>query len=126
MKKLIYKLEEVLPYVKMSGRKEKKDFDGDEIKITSDRLRTFKAKGTKCVCCGLEGNYFKKDKNDKDKMYHFNLYGVKDGEPILMTKDHIIPKSKGGKNYIDNYQPMCEECNKKKGTKSMEEFLNER
>ena len=32
----------------------------------------------------------------------------------MMTKDHIIPKSKGGPDCIDNFQTMCEECNKKK------------
>ena len=31
-----------------------------------------------------------------------------------MTKDHIIPKSKGGPDCIENFQTMCEECNKKK------------
>lgn len=33
---------------------------------------------------------------------------------VLMTKDHIIPKSKGGKNNLSNYQPMCCICNKQK------------
>lgn len=31
-----------------------------------------------------------------------------------MTKDHIVPKSKGGPDCIENFQTMCEECNKKK------------
>ena len=31
-----------------------------------------------------------------------------------MTKDHIIPRSKGGPDCIENFQTMCEECNKKK------------
>ena len=34
-----------------------------------------------------------------------------------MTKDHIIPKSKGGKDILDNFQTMCFECNTKKGNK---------
>lgn len=32
-----------------------------------------------------------------------------------MTKDHIIPKSKGGIDDLSNYQTMCERCNKEKG-----------
>jgi len=33
----------------------------------------------------------------------------------MMTVDHIVPKSKGGLRTLDNLQPMCENCNVKKG-----------
>lgn len=45
-------------------------------------------------------------------MPHFNLYHVgKHNGLILMTKDHILPKSKGGRDHIDNLQTMCVNCN---------------
>ena len=38
--------------------------------------------------------------------------------------DHIIPKSNGGSDDYDNRALTCEFCNKAKGTRSLEEFLD--
>ena len=32
-----------------------------------------------------------------------------------ITVDHVIPRSKGGKNGISNLAPCCRDCNNKKG-----------
>lgn len=97
----------------------KVELDGDIIKGNSQRYQLFFAKGIKCACCGIEGKYFAKEKRIKDKSYHLNLYGLDDnGQEVLITKDHIIPKSKGGRDELDNYQTMCIKCNKKKGNKT--------
>lgn len=37
---------------------------------------------------------------------------------VRLTRDHIVPLSRGGDNYIDNIQPLCRSCNAKKGTKT--------
>lgn len=97
-------------------RNAKVDLDGDFIKGNSQRYQTFFTKGITCVCCGIEGKYFAKEKTIHDKSYHLNLYAIdKNGKEVLMTKDHILPKSRGGKDHIDNYQTMCINCNVAKG-----------
>lgn len=93
------------------------EVDGYTVHRRSLRYKTFYQKGIKCVCCGREGAYFKLDiERGKDvtetNRRHFNLY-ADDG--TLMTKDHIIPKSKGGPDRVDNMQTMCVYCNKAKG-----------
>ncbi len=35
--------------------------------------------------------------------------------PAAMTRDHIVPRSKGGGTDWDNIQLTCEECNQTKG-----------
>lgn len=90
-------------------------FDGDFIKMDSERYILFKQKGITCVSCGIQGFHFVKERPKGQKKYHFNLYAMSpEGYELLMTKDHIIPRSKGGKNNLSNYQPMCTVCNMKK------------
>lgn len=40
------------------------------------------------------------------------------GSPI--TKDHVVPLSRGGGNSLSNLQPLCGSCNSWKGTKSLD------
>lgn len=82
------------------------------VKMNSLRYEVFKKSKT-CCCCGRTGTtmllQFPKYQNCKNP--HFNLYAVEDGNYILMTKDHIIPASKGGRDHLDNLRTMCQECN---------------
>lgn len=93
---------------------------GHSVKMWSKRYENFAVNGTQCVHCGVKGKYFRLECNGSDHLggrnnWHFNLYALdKEGNEVLMTKDHIIPKSKGGSNGIRNLQPMCCHCNSKK------------
>ena len=91
--------------------------NGDKIKGNSQRFQTFFTKGLKCACCGIEGKYFGKEKTFNDARYHLNLYALDEfGNEVLMTKDHIVPRSKGGASELYNYQTMCVKCNIAKGS----------
>ena len=39
------------------------------------------------------------------------------------TIDHVVPRSKGGTDHVDNLQLLCGACNSMKGAKSQSEFI---
>lgn len=76
------------------------------------RLQTFYHKGCTCVSCGLEGTRLILGRNVKDGSKHWDVYS---DDLTPLTVDHIKPKSLGGPDTLDNYQPMCSPCNTRKG-----------
>lgn len=123
-RKGLYAIDEVHPHIGPASH----DFDGDHIVMGSQRYVLFDRART-CVKCGLVGAFYAKERSARydrptgkykstSNMWHFNLYALTDGPnpvAILMTKDHIIPKARGGEDVDANYQPMCSPCNTKKG-----------
>ena len=77
------------------------------------RARVFLEKGVNCKC-GLQGSFFALEKWG-DGGLHLDLYAKDEvGDDVLMTIDHINPKSNGGPDTIENYETMCKACNEDK------------
>lgn len=120
----LYSMEEVHAHIGADPH----EFDGDLIKMDSHRYALF-ARDHTCARCGLKGSFYAKERGARfvkstgefratTNLWHFNLYALTDGPhpaAVLMTKDHILPKSRGGRDVQDNYQPMCAPCNTDKG-----------
>ena len=107
---------EVLPFVGPDERV----YDGYRVRMDSLRYHVFK-QGRTCPTCGIEGTVFLLQRNDGDTdqppdRAHFNLYARVGDDLVLMTKDHVVPKSRGGKDRLGNLVAMCEVCNSKKGS----------
>lgn len=80
----------------------------------STRYECFSRK-LSCARCGVVGERFALESQvgkGEVSNAHGNLYGIRsDGKEVLMTQDHIVPRSMGGTDHISNLRTMCEECN---------------
>lgn len=119
-----FAIDDVLPYVvedkRCEGSRREYVIEGRTyvVKMWSDRYKVFK-RSPHCAVCGIEGTRFflQRAKNEPETATaHFNLYA---DHPtlglVLMTKDHIIPKKRGGRDFHSNFQTMCAICNGIKG-----------
>ena len=80
------------------------------------RLKVFYYKGTTCCECGIKGTILTHGLDKKGNL-HIDLCTDK---YYPLTIDHIIPKSKGGKDTLENLRPMCRDCNRRRGNKDIE------
>lgn len=106
-------------------KKPKMTYEGFTFNVSSLRLRTFcldHELGTfVCAGCGLVPSFFSVDSfvRGTQGSYHVNLYGVRDGQEILFTHDHIVARSLGGADDLSNTQTMCAPCNSNKGKQEL-------
>lgn len=82
-----------------------------------------------CWKCGLTATCFIANKGHKDLLGPpvLDLYASTGTDYILMTRDHIIPKSYGGSNDVQNLRVACGPCNHDRGNALDEEdikFMN--
>ncbi len=86
--------------------------------------------GTTCVACKQTALYFQySDNTDSPRTNNkvlrlvFDHTDPENRSKSFMTKDHILAKANGGLNIIDNYQPMCLNCNRQKSDRDDANFV---
>lgn len=76
----------------------------------------------RCAICGTKASHFRIKHDKSSNHYYLHLYGfVKHNsitKYVIFNRDHIIPKSLGGPNTLDNYQLTCAVCNSYRGNMS--------
>jgi len=67
------------------------------------------------------GTFTKREFEDLKKKYNHMCLCCKKQEPFVkLSADHIIPLFVGGRDDIENIQPLCLACNKRKHTKTID------
>ena len=85
----------------------------------SNSIRLFCRKGIECVRCHRIANSadLMIDSYSNTYQLKFTHVDVTSNHKVAFTADHIIPKSLGGQNKLDNLQTMCSRCNSTKSDK---------
>lgn len=121
----IYNPDDILQFVTAENSQREFVVDGKSyaVSMASSRYQLF-IKNRSCCACGIVGTKMilelhqggERGPEGKSQKAHFNLYAEENGRLVLMTKDHIKSRARGGPNHMDNYQPMCMICNNLKGS----------
>lgn len=98
-----------------------KELSLDALNPNHRRHGLYYHKGFACHNCGIVCNRFIMAKAP-DGAVHRDLYD--EYLTTALTVGHIIPRSSGGKDHLDNYRPLCYPCNYKEGNSFYHMLLN--
>jgi len=67
------------------------------------------------------GSFTEQQWLDLKAQYNNMCLCCKRQEPVVsLTADHIVPIARGGSSYIDNIQPLCFDCNRRKNVRTID------
>lgn len=76
------------------------------------RMRIYERDGWACVQCG-----FTQSRDEVEAMIEAARRNDGRLPQAVLTIDHIVPRSRGGRNHAPNLQTLCYECNQRKGNR---------
>ncbi len=109
IKSWVYKLQRLIPLTNISYENCKFDTQ----LMNNENIKSVEY--SQGALMGYEVREYLLEKFDRKCMYCGK-------ENVSLEIEHIIPKSRGGSNRIDNLGIACHECNQAKGNKTAEEF----
>ncbi len=89
---------------------------GYENKLLHNRLRRNRK-------LNAEGYHSEGEWETLKAQYNWTCPSCKKSE-VKLTRDHIIPLTKGGSDNIENIQPLCQSCNSRKNNKHTTKYEN--
>lgn len=97
-----------------AARQRKRDWrraNPDKVAAMANRRRVLEA--------AAEGSHTEEEWATLKAKYNYTCLRCGQREPdIVLTRDHVIPLSRGGSDYISNIQPLCDPCNSAKGIRT--------
>ena len=89
-------------------------------KAKPDKIRTIAAR-RRARIIGQGGSYTEQEWVSLKTHYDYTCLRCNRREPdIRLTADHVIPIARNGSSYIDNIQPLCDECNRWKNVRTID------
>lgn len=76
----------------------------------------------RCVRCGVQGSHVivyqqVGEVGKPGAAVHRDVFAVTDKKIVMLTVDHILPRSLAGKDCDPNRRVMCQHCNSRRGNK---------
>jgi hypothetical protein len=105
-----------------TAKREKAYMFGEAIDRDWKRWNVLRSCTLKCYRCGCRATHWQveKHRNDYVRPFNLNLYAGK----VMLTWDHIVPKSLGGSDAPVNGRVACEPCNGHRGNEmTLKEML---
>jgi 5-methylcytosine-specific restriction endonuclease McrA len=116
--------EQKLEHFREIGRKSYERHAEERRKYSLEYYKRFPEKSVaatnrrRALKLSADGSHTEEAWQELKASYNFKCLRCGKQEPeIKLTRDHVIPLTKGGSDSIDNIQPLCARCNSKKNYK---------